>query len=67
MASATDYFVYVPDVTSAFRLPRSLTLEEVRSTVSGMGHTAVENAQVEVSPDGQTIRFKRVTGGTKGL
>ena len=64
--ATNDYVVYVPDRTSAFRFPRSLTVEEVRGSLVGMGHTAIENAEAIVSADGGTITFKRVTGGTKG-
>ena len=65
--AANDYIINVPDRSAPYRLPRTLTVEEVRQTLVGMGHTAVENSELAVSPDGQTLTFKRVTGGTKGL
>ena len=61
--AANDYIINVPDRSAPYRLPRTLTVEEVRQTLVGMGHTAVENSELQVSPDGQTLTFKRVTGG----
>lgn len=63
-----NYTVYIPDRSSAFTgFPRSMSVEEVRASLVATGHTALENADIELSADGGTIRFKRVTGGTKGL
>ena len=59
-----NYTVYVPDRTSPFTLPGTLTHEEVRQTVAGMGYPSVENAELTIS--GNTITFRRPTGGTKG-
>lgn len=65
---ATGQFtVYVPDRSSPFYLPGTLTHEEVRQTLSGMGYASVENAELVVSAGGSTITFRRPTGGTKGL
>lgn len=64
--------VYVPDRTAAvIDLPNSgMTVEEARLVLVQMGHTAVQNADYEetvVGSNGRSIKFKRVTGGTKGL
>ena len=66
MAAELPYVVYVPDRETPFSMPRSLTVEEVRGSLVGAGYTALENASATVSPDGRTIRFARVTGGSKG-
>ena len=63
-----NYTVYVPDRSEAFTgFPRTMTVEEVRSSLVATGHTALENADIGLSADGGTIRFKRVTGGNKGV
>jgi len=68
MAVPNNYVVYVPDRSEPFTgFPRSMAVEEVRASLVATGHTALENADVNVSNDGATLRFKRVTGGTKGL
>lgn len=59
-----QFTVYVPDRSAPFSLPDSLTHEEVRRTLSGMGYPSVENAELVVA--GSTITFRRPTGGTKG-
>ncbi len=64
--------VYVPDRTEAIIsfADSNLTVEEARQVAVQMGHTAVQNADYEettVGSNGRSIRFKRVTGGTKGL
>jgi hypothetical protein len=64
--ATNDYLVYVPDRADAIRMPRSMTVEEVRGALVGTGFTALENATANVSADGQTIRFQRVVGGNKG-
>lgn len=63
--AAEQYTVYVPDRSEPFRLPATLTHEEVRQTIAGMGYTAVETAELVVR--GNELRFRRVAGGTKGL
>lgn len=59
-----NYTVYVPDRTQAFTYPGTLTHEEVRQALVLNGYPSVENAEMVVS--GQTITFRRPTGGTKG-
>ena len=67
MATNNNYVVYIPDRSEAFTgFPRSMGVEEVRASLVATGHTALENADVNVSADGGTLRFKRVAGGTKG-
>ena len=63
--------VFVPDrVAPILSLADSnMTAEEARAVAVQTGHTAVENAEYTetiVSDNGREIRFKRVTGGTKG-
>lgn len=48
------------------RLPKSLTLAEVRATLAAQGYPSVENAVAETDAEGN-ITFKRPTGGVKGL
>ena len=68
MANTNNYCVYIPDRSDAFTgFPRSMAVEEVRASLVATGHTALENAEVAISADGGTLRFKRVSGGTKGL
>lgn len=61
---AAEVNVYVPDRTSPFRLPSSLTDEEIRRTVVGLGFTACENADLVTRPNGDKV-FQRITGGAK--
>src|SRR3990167_418496 len=63
--ASSNFTVYVPDRSAPFTLPGTLTNEEVRQTIAGMGYSSVENAEMVVS--GSTITFRRPTGGTKGL
>lgn len=62
-----NYTVYIPDRTAPVYLPNTMTQEEVRASLVGMGYTAVETAELVVENGGQTLRFRRVAGGTKGL
>jgi hypothetical protein len=57
--------VNIPD-HSALRVPKSLSLEEVRATLAAQGYAQVENAQATVDAQGN-ITFARPTGGVKGL
>ena len=67
MAVSNNYIVYVPDeVNPITGFPRSMGVEEVRASLVATGRTALENADVNISNDGTTLRFKRVSGGTKG-
>ena len=66
MANGNTYTVYVPDRSAPFAFPRSMAVEEVRASLVTTGYTALENADVNVSADGGTITFRRVTGGNKG-
>ena len=59
-----NFTVYVPDRSTPITLPGTLTHEEVRQTLVGTGYPSVENAEMVVA--GQTITFRRPTGGTKG-
>ena len=66
--ASQNYTVYVPDRVDAISgFPRSMTVEEVRASLVATGHTALETADINLSADGGTIRFKRVSGGNKGL
>jgi len=68
MATPNNYIVYVPDESAPINgFPRSMAVEEVRASLVATGRTALENADVNISTDGGTLRFKRVSGGTKGL
>lgn len=68
MANGSFYTVYIPDRTAPFTgFPRSMAVEEVRASLVATGHTALENADIALSADGSEIRFKRVTGGNKGI
>jgi len=68
MATVQYYTVYVPDESAPITgFPRSMAVEEVRASLVATGRTALENADVNISTDGATLRFKRVSGGTKGL
>ena len=67
MANQDNYIVNIPDRSSPFTgFPRSMGVEEVRASLVATGHTALENADVNVSVDGGTLTFRRVSGGTKG-
>ena len=67
MATQQFYTVYLPDEGSPITgFPRSMGVEEVRASLVATGRTALENADVNISNDGATLRFKRVSGGTKG-
>lgn len=59
-----NYSVYVPSRNTPIELPNHLTIEEVKVALGNMGYTEVENAEAVQS--GNEIRFRRVTGGTKG-
>lgn len=68
MANVEYYTVYIPDQVAPFtRFPRSMAVEEVRASLEATGHSALANADVNISVDGATLRFKRVSGGTKGI
>lgn len=67
MAANDNYLVYVPDRTSPFTFPKSMTAEEVRQSLVATGYTQVENADLTLENGGNTIRFRRPQGGTKGL
>ena len=71
---ARELKIYVPDrSTAALTFPANtrseMTVEEIRQIVVGSGHTACETADYTdtvVGSNGREVRFKRVTGGTKG-
>ena len=70
--AARSLTVFIPDRPAPiFSLTDSnMTAEEARQVAVQSGHTAVENAEYTetiVSDNGREIRFKRVTGGNKGL
>jgi hypothetical protein len=67
MAAAEQYTVSVPDSTRTFRFLKSMSVEEIRASLVTTGYPAVETAHAVVSPDGNSIAFQRVAGGTKGL
>jgi hypothetical protein len=62
--------VYVPDrATPILDLDSEMSVEEARQIAVQSGHTVCENAdytETTVGSNGREIRFKRVTGGTKG-
>lgn len=58
--------VYVPDSVAPLRFSKSLTAEEVKHSLVQSGRSSVEGTTMEVSVDGNTITFKRPTGGNKG-
>ncbi len=64
--AAAEWTVYVPDRTSPLRgFPKSMEIEEIRSSLIATGNAAVASATYTV--DGDTVRFNRVQGGSKGL
>ena len=71
---ARELKVYAPDrTTPVLSMPASsgteLTAEDIRRIVVSMGFTACETADftdTTVGSNGREVRFKRVTGGTKG-
>ena len=66
MAESSTWTVYVPDRSEPIRnVPRSLTIDEVRQTLTASGFTSVQTA--EVSTSGDTITFRRPSGGSKGI
>lgn len=57
--------VTIPD-HAPVKLPKSLSLEEVRATLAQQGYAMVENATATTDAAGN-ITFARPTGGVKGL
>ena len=57
--------VYVPDRSIPMYFDAGLTPEEIKSALVSTGFTAGQNSEARIAADG-TIRFERVTGGTKG-
>jgi len=66
MMATEQITVYVPDRSEPFQFPASMTVQEIQASLVATGHTALENADVNVSADGKTVRFRRIVGGTKG-
>ncbi len=73
---ARDLKVYVPDRTepvlnvAASNPIAAMSVDEIRAVVVQSGHTACQTADFTdtvVGSNGREVRFKRVTGGTKGL
>lgn len=62
-----QYTVYLPDSSSPKSFSKNFTPEEVRSALVSSGYTQVENATLTLEGGGNTIRFSRPTGGTKGV
>lgn len=60
-----NYTIYVPDRSAPISFPSSMTHEEVKAALIGSGYTSVENSELVVS--GNTLTFRRVTGGSKGI
>lgn len=58
--------VYVPDRSTPFYFPDSMTNEEIRGSLVATGQTGIGTAQIVEEAGGATIRFQRVTGGSKG-
>ena len=65
--AANQYTVYVPDSSRPQFWDKSFTPSEVKQALISSGNASVENSTMTVSPDGNTITFARVQGGTKGL
>ena len=66
MAANDNWTVYVPDRSAPLTgFPGTMTAEEVQASLVASGYTSVENTQF--TQNGKTLRFQRVTGGTKGL
>lgn len=63
--AANNWTVYVPDRSAPFTFPKTMTPEEVKSSLETTGFSSVASAEQVL--DGDTIRFRRVAGGTKGL
>ena len=63
--AANQYRIYVPDRSDPFFLPKSMTDQDIRATLVANGHTACETA--ELCKSGDDIRFRRLSGGTKGV
>lgn len=58
-------FARIPD-TAPIPIGAGLTVEQVRRSLVGMGHTQVETAQATVEPNGDIV-FQRAVGGEKGV
>ena len=67
MSSTDSYTVYLPD-GSVRTFPKTFSAEEVRQALisSGVG-SSLASATLTVESGGNTIRFSRPVGGTKGL
>lgn len=63
--AASNWTVYVPDSTRALYFQRSFTPEEVKSALVSTGNSAVQSAEMVIN--GDTITFRRVQGGSKGV
>jgi hypothetical protein len=57
--------VYAPRHDEAMTFPISMTTEEIRSSLDGMGYLYMKKANAEVSADGKVIRFKEVRASSK--
>lgn len=64
--SASQKTVYVPDRSTPYYFPDTMTNEEIRGSLVATGHAGLSSAQVVEEAGGKTIRFQRVTGGSKG-
>ena len=62
-----QWSVTVPDSTRTFKFPKTMSVEEVRASLVNVVGAYIESASAVISPDGDSISFQRVTGGTKGL
>lgn len=63
--ATNNWTVYVPDRTSSFSFPKSMEIEEIRASLVSTGTASVASATYTV--EGDTVRFNRVQGGSKGL
>lgn len=63
--ATSNFTVYVPDRSTPLTYPGTMTHEEIRQALVLNGYPSVENAEMVVN--GQTITFRRPTGGTKGI
>lgn len=63
--SVGNWTVYVPDRSTPYTFPQTLTQEEVRTALVSTGHASVGTSEMVVN--GSTITFRRPQGGTKGF
>lgn len=63
--AASQWTVHVPDRSAPMYFDSNLTPEEIRSVLVSTGFTSVQTAEMVQS--GNTLTYRRPSGGTKGL